>query len=319
MGAPPPPWTVTMQCQTCGDPTSPAFNECQRCGTPLGQPAVTPGLATYGVRGLGLATSVAVCATTVLYLPGALFPVVGGAMARRAAAQADSDLLLGAAVAEGLLTLPYFLAYLTAAVLLIVWTWRARKNTDAFPGALPSLSPAWAIAGWLVPFANLVVPARVMANIARDSLWRRRPPPLVALWWIAWLGFSIGDGVVNSIDTLQYAEVADTPRNAAEFQEYVSYYQYMVVPRLIPAVFCLIAGVSLIVLLRRISAAQQDRIDRAVPAWPYHPGWPVPGAPAAYAPRYPVQPVTGSSPQVVADPTVASPQVPPEAGGTIGA
>ncbi len=255
----------------------------------------------------------------MLYLPGALFPVIGVEMARKAAAAGDSDLLLGAAAAEGLLALPYFLAYLAAAVLLIIWTWRARKNTDAFPGALPSLSPAWAIAGWLVPFASLVVPARVMANIARDSLWRRRTPPLVALWWAAWLLFSIGDGAVNAIDNMQYAELVDTPRNAAEFQEYVGYYQYMIGPRLIPVIFCLIAGISLIVLIRRISAAQQGRIGRAVPAWPVYPGWPTPGAPAGYAPSYPAQPVTGPSPQVAADPTVASPQVPPGADGTIGA
>ena len=70
-------------CQTCGGATSPEHNECQRCYTPLGQPAVTPGLPTYRVRGLGLAARIAVGATAVLYLAVALSPLVGMALAGR--------------------------------------------------------------------------------------------------------------------------------------------------------------------------------------------------------------------------------------------
>ncbi|GAA4577773.1 hypothetical protein GCM10023176_51940 [Micromonospora coerulea] len=303
-----------MRCQTCGDETSPAFADCQRCGTPLGQPAVTPALPTYAVRGLGTAASIAVGAATLLYLPGALFPVIGAQMARRAADQRDTDLLLGAVVADGMLALPYLVAFLAGSVLVIIWTWRARKNLDAFPGALPSSSPAWAIAGWLVPLINLVVPPRVMANIARDSLWRRSTPPLVGLWWAAWLLFTFADRVVSRSEDRRYGELAETPRDPAEFQAYVDYYQDGTGGRVVPAVACLVAAVSLILLIRRISAAQQDRIARAASAWsgyPGHPAWPTPGAPVpspGVAPAYPAQPITGPSPQV-----------PPVAGGTIGA
>ncbi|WBB64931.1 DUF4328 domain-containing protein [Micromonospora sp. WMMD812] len=308
-----------MQCPTCGDATSPALDECARCFTPLGQPAVNPGLPTYAVRGLGRAASIAVGAAALLYLPAALFPLVGMQIARTATEQGDRDLLLGAVLAEVALTVPYLLAILVASVLVIIWTWRVRKNIDAFPGALPSLSSGWAIAGWLVPFANFVVPARVVANVARDSLWRRSTPGLVVVWWAAWLAFTIGDRVVAKNDDRRYAELTELPRNEAEFQTYVRYYQETIGPRLIPAVACVVAGVAFIVLIRRISAAQQDRISRAPGAWPYHhPGWPTPGAPVGYAPP-PAQPVTGSSPQVATDSTVASPPVPPPAGGTIGA
>ncbi|GGR62548.1 hypothetical protein GCM10010169_01260 [Micromonospora fulviviridis] len=321
-----------MQCQTCGDATSPAYNECQRCATPLGLPAVLPGRPTYPVRGFGTAAAAAVGAATLLYLPGALFPLIGTRMARSAAAQRDGDLLLGAVVAEGLLALLYLVALLVAGVLVIIWTWRVRKNLDAFPGALPSLGPAWAIAGWLVPLANLVVPARVLANVARDSLWRRRTPPLVALWWAAWLLFLVADAAINKLDNDRYADLAETPRSPAQFAAYVDHYQRALGPRLVPALACLVAGVSFVVLVRRISAAQQDRIAKATPVWsgwPGHPGWPVqsgwpvqpghPGWPAGAVPAYPVQPVTGVSPQVVEDPSATSPQVPPVSGGTIGA
>ncbi len=311
-----------MHCQTCGDAVSPADNACPRCGTLPGQPAVLPGVSTYAVRGLGTAAAVAVGAATVLYLPGALFPLIGVRIARAAAEQTDRDLLMGAAVAEVLLVLPYLVALLVAAILVIVWTWRARKNIEAFPGAQPALGPGWAIAGWLVPIANLVVPARVVASVARNSMWRRSTPVLVGVWWAAWLVFIVGDRIVSRSEEQRYAQLTEWPRNDVEFGTYVRFYQDALGPRLIPVVAVLVAGLSFVVLIRRISAAQQDRIARAVPVWPAHPGWPLPGAvlPApGTASGHPTQPVTGVSPQVATAPSVTSPQVPPAPGGTIGA
>ncbi|SCF36191.1 protein of unknown function (DUF4328) [Micromonospora viridifaciens] len=306
-----------MRCHTCGDETSPSDNECQNCHTPHGQPALAPGVPTYPVRGIGLAASIAVGATALLYLVVALFPLVGAVLAGRARESQDPDVLLGAVLIEVVLSLPFLLAYLTAAVLVIIWTWRARKNLDAFPGALPHLGAGWAIAGWLVPFANFVVPARVVANLARDSLWKRFTPDLVFVWWVAWLAFSLGERFVSRRDDQAYARLPEQPRSDTEFRWYADYYREALGWHLIPLVACLVAAGSLIVLIRRISTAQEQRIALGRPAWPAHPGWPAPGAPPGYA--YPAQPVTGSSPQVVTDPTVASPQVPPGAGGTIGA
>ncbi|MCZ7439702.1 DUF4328 domain-containing protein [Micromonospora sp. WMMC241] len=293
-----------MHCLTCGDATSPAFDECQRCGTRHGQPPVLPGVPTYAVRGLGLAACVAVGATAVLFTLSALFPLVGVRLARSAAEQLDRDVLLGAVLAEVLVTLPFIVALLVAATLVVIWTWRVRKNLDAFGGAAPTQSPAWAIAGWLVPFANFVVPARVVSEVARLSLWRRRTPGLVVLWWSAWLVFSIGERVVARLEEGRYERLTEFPRNDEEFATYVDFYQRALLPRLVPAVACLVAAAAFVVLVRRISAAQQDRLARAVPAWPGgypgwpggHPGWPASGGPSA-----------------------TSAQVPPGVGGTIGA
>ncbi|WCN82379.1 DUF4328 domain-containing protein [Micromonospora sp. LH3U1] len=263
-----------MRCQTCGDATSPEDNECQRCYTPLGQPAVTPGLPTYSVRGIGLAARIAVGATAVLYLVVALAPLVGSVMARQARADGDRDLLAVAVVIEALLALPMVAAYLTAAVLVIIWTWRTRKNIEAFPGALTTLGAGWAIAGWLVPFANLVVPARVVANVARDSLHRRFTPDLVYVWWAAWLVFSLGERLVSRLDSRAYDRLPEIPFTDAGYQAYIDYYRDSLLRNTVPAVACVIAGVALIVLIQRISAAQEARIARALPAWPTGPVWP---------------------------------------------
>ncbi|MEU7756120.1 DUF4328 domain-containing protein [Micromonospora sp. NPDC049171] len=283
-----------MRCQTCGDTTSSAHHECQRCHTPLGQPAVTPGLPTYSVRGIGLAARIAVGATAVLYLLVALSPLLGLAMARRAHADADPDLLLGAVVIELLVVLPMVAAYLTAAVLVIIWTWRARKNTDAFPGALPTLGAGWAIAGWLVPFANFVVPARVVGNVARDSLWRRVTPPLVVVWWSSWLVFLVGERLASRLDSRAYDDLPVDPATAGDYQAYVDYYRDSLLHNAVPAVACVLAAVTFYLLIQRISAAQEARIARAQPAWPTAPGWPAvqtwPAAPPVGPAVPPVRP-----------------------------
>ncbi|MEU0547371.1 DUF4328 domain-containing protein [Micromonospora sp. NPDC005979] len=298
-----------MRCQTCGDATSSEHNECPRCYTPLGQPAVTPGLATYRVRGIGLAASVAVGATAVLYLVVALSPLIGMALARRAMADDDPDLLLGVVIINVLVALIMAVVYLTAAVLVIIWTWRARKNTDAFPGALPTLGAGWAIAGWLVPFANFVVPARVVAGVARDSLWQRFTPTLVSVWWCSWLVFSVGERLSSRADDRAYAKLPETPFNDVGYQAYVDHYRDSLLRNALPALGCGVAAVTLILLIHRISAAQEARIARAAPAWPTAPVWPA----QAWPPAPPVVPAQSSSP------TPVSPTEQPPSGGTIGA
>ncbi|MDZ5442049.1 DUF4328 domain-containing protein [Micromonospora sp. 4G57] len=313
-----------MRCQTCGDETSPAFADCQRCGTPLdGRPTLSPGIATYSVRGIGLAAAIGLGLTTLLYVLLAAFPAVEAVLARRAATADDADALRSAAVAEGLLNVPYLLLYLTTAVLVMIWMFRARKNTDAFPGVRPHLNAHWAITGWWVPLASLVVPAKMMADIVRDSRGRGRG--LVALWWLGWLVFGVAD-LFTSLRAARGQLLLPDPRTPADFQRYADHYQEVALGNLVPAVACLVAGVSLIVLVLRVSAAQQARIARGSAVWPGAPAWVA--APAASAPA--PAPVTEPSPYAPTDVTeapahpstdapVASPPAVGAAGGTIGA
>lgn len=295
-----------MHCQTCGGATSPEHNECQRCYTPLGQPAVTPGLPTYRVRGIGLAARIAVGMTAVLYLAVALSPLIGMVLARRAMANDDPNLLLGALIIAAVVALTMTVAHLTAAVLVIIWTWRARKNTDAFPGALPTLGPGWAIAGWLVPFANFVVPARVVAGVARDSLWLRFTPTLVGVWWCSWLVFSVGERLSSRADDRAYEKLPEAPFNDAGYQAYVDHYQDSLLRNALPALGCVIAAVTLILLIQRISAAQEARIARATPQWPTAPVWPAQTWPAA-PPAQSAQPATAGQPAQSATAAPAAP------------
>lgn len=260
-----------MICQTCGGPVSPRDRYCSVCNTPPGQPAVWPGVRTYPVRGVGIAACLAVAATVLAEIAYALWLLGGRAMAERALRTDDPEPLNQAALLDLLFMLPLVPGNLAAIVLVIIWFYRARKNLDAFPGAGPTMAAGWAIGGWFVPFANLVIPCRVMANIARDSLWKISTPPLVGIWWAGWLLYGIGGRYVSASDTEAYEALPQWLSGPADYQAYVDYYNDALVRNLLGAVLAVVAGVALITLIHRISAAQQARIARGAPA-PIMPG-----------------------------------------------
>ncbi|MBX7269089.1 DUF4328 domain-containing protein [Micromonospora sp. Llam7] len=279
-----------MRCHTCDTDTDVRAMECQTCHTPVGSPALRPGVRVRPVRGVGRAAAVAVAATVLFLLSTVAVQPVNALLAARAVDSADGEaFLLSAGLLELVAALLYQVAMLAAVVLVIIWTWRARKNLDAFPGAAPPLSAGWAIAGWLVPFVNVVLPHRVVANIARDSLWRLGTPWLVHLWWGAWLVFLFGERTIAR-STAREFDALPYPQTSADFQAYADHYASAAGAYLVPALFCVVAGASLIVLIHRVSAAQTARIARGMPTGPILPGM-----------------------------TVAAPAGPAGAGGTIGA
>lgn len=290
-----------MRCQNCGAESAALAGDCRSCGRPLDPPPLSPGVATYGVRGLGIAAAVGLGLTTLLYVLAALAPAVAATQAGHTPAE---DLTRLTALANVLLSGPYLPVYLTTGALVMIWMFRARKNTDAFPGPPSQLAAHWAISGWWVPIASLVVPCVVMMRIVRDSLGRVRLRALVAAWWAAWLVFSIGD-LVSSLGALKAEVLLAQEGGGQDF----AYYREAALRNAVPALACLVAGVSLIVLILRISAAQQARIASHPAGWPATPGWPD-------SPADP-QPVTAPSPQVAAESNPVSPQAPTGAGGTI--
>ncbi|WP_433531538.1 DUF4328 domain-containing protein [Micromonospora sp. CA-263727] len=274
-----------------------------------------PGARVRPVQGIGRAAAVAVGVTTLAVLLTLAIQPVNAMVARRAAASADGDeLLLTTGLLEFAAGLVQIAALLAAIVLVIIWSWRARTNLDAFPGAGPTLSAGWAIAGWLVPFANLVVPYRVVASIARESLWRLSTPWLVKVWWAAWLVHLVTEQMATRSDLADF-DALPYPETAADFEAYVDYYSAATRAYLLPTLACVVAGVSLIVLIVRISAAQAARIARATPAGPILPGMTmaVPSDPAGTAST--ASAPIGSQP---AGAPAQPPAAPDDRGGTIG-
>ncbi|WP_170208773.1 DUF4328 domain-containing protein [Micromonospora pisi] len=208
----------------------------------------------------------------------ALWPVVGGLLAERAMRDLDPDAITGAALVSALVELVSLVPLTAAGVLVIVWCFRARANLDAFPGAVPALRKGWAVAGWLVPVANLIVPARVMAGIARDSLWRSSTPALVRIWFGSWLLYLFVGQVRTLSDNQTFEALPTTLYGPDDYQLYVDYYSAALGPNLLVALLGVAAGVSLILLVTRVSAAQDTRIERGLPAVPVMPGMPMASA-----------------------------------------
>jgi hypothetical protein len=77
------------------------------------------------------------------------------------------------------------------AIAYLIWLYRAHANLPALGATGLKFSPGWAVGWWFVPLANLIQPYRVVAEVWRESVPGAREggsvPPLVAVWWGAFL------------------------------------------------------------------------------------------------------------------------------------
>ncbi|MEV6597269.1 DUF4328 domain-containing protein [Actinoplanes sp. NPDC051346] len=200
-----------------------------------------------------------------------------------------TDLALVALIVAGAVTL---IALLFTGIAFICWLHRARKNLDEFGGSLPlKWSPGWAIGGWFVPVANLVIPLLVVNEVDRVTEsrlmdakgWPSGGPRRgrFAAWATLWTTFLIFDRVAGLLDF--------DPEGQAT-----------IVLMLLTAAAEIGAAVSAILLIRRITAFQQEILGNpglssfadppyasafGAPAWPATPGgasWPAAASGAAW-------------------------------------
>lgn len=105
-------------------------------------------------------------------------------------------------VAPGLvLSAVYVGLAIAAAVVFVIWLWRARENT-LLVGSEDNHhhSRPWVIAGWFVPIVNFWFPRRVVADVWRGSA----PTPqegerlgLINGWWAAWVVMLVSERVIS--------------------------------------------------------------------------------------------------------------------------
>jgi hypothetical protein len=268
-----------MSCLTC-DSTLPAERLfCPTCSTPAGGPPVEPGMRTRALRGIGVAAIVGVVAVLVAETITRLFPLVGVAIAEEALRTGDVDLLNRAALLDLVLAVGALAVWIFAGVLVIVWFWRARKNLEAFPGARQGMRAGWAIGGWFLPLANLVIPFRVGDDVARASLWRQKTPWVVSTWWVMFLFVWFGNVWGGHREETAMEALPTVLSTRADFQQYVDYYQAMFVPRLLFLLPLIVSAAALIWMIVTIGRAQEARIARGRTG-PLMPGATVPTPPS---------------------------------------
>jgi hypothetical protein len=86
-----------------------------------------------------------------------------------------------------------------AGVLFIIWHYQAYRSIESLAPTGTRWSPGWAVGGWFIPFANLVIPKLVMNEVERVSDPMSEPAPvgtrwmhaplgaLGSLWWASWV------------------------------------------------------------------------------------------------------------------------------------
>ncbi|MEV0713612.1 DUF4328 domain-containing protein [Asanoa sp. NPDC050611] len=216
--------------------------------------AVFEGHRTYRVRGPGVAAVVAVGLAALAMLAIAVLLWAITVTVDRPGAAVDEN---GLTQLERLLEpveWGYVGAQALALVLTMIWLWRARKNLDAFPGTEPLFSAGWAIGGWFFPIANLFVPGRLMANLARQSSreWWVRAAAVV--WWCALVVHFAVDRVTNT--------AAETSLGRSGYGAWSEYYRDLAVGDTVAGAAGVLAAAAFALTVSRVSAAQEERIHR---------------------------------------------------------
>ncbi|MFF8584028.1 DUF4328 domain-containing protein [Streptomyces althioticus] len=199
------------------------------------------------------------------YMRSVMGDVASGAgdVGREAVQRADT-----AIAASSLL---YLLGVVGTATLFIIWFHRVRHNAEVFAPDTQRRTPGWAIGGWFIPFANLVIPR----GIAQDVLRASQPDPYAAElrhhrvlngWWGLWI-------LSNLFDRFASREY-DTAKDPQAFHDAAGWL-------MAGSALDLAAAVLAVLFVRKLTAAQNAKAmaGPAFPPVPPHPaaGGPVPG------------------------------------------
>lgn len=150
------------------------------------------------------------------------------------------------------LTTLYLLLTVATAVVFIIWQYRHAVGATRL-GARLALGPGWAIGGWFIPLANLVLPALQMGGSARASDPRRpgRVPPIIPAWAVAYALGAILTGVAGALRP-------NDSFSDGDLDDFATSDRIAAVGSLVLA----LAGVLAIVLVRQLTAAQQRAFER---------------------------------------------------------
>ncbi|MGW0392749.1 DUF4328 domain-containing protein [Streptomyces sp. NPDC003042] len=112
------------------------------------------------------------------------------------------------------------LALLGTAVVFIIWFHRVRVNGGIFRPDAFTQGPGWAIGGWFIPFANLVLPFRTAkqtwaasTQLGPDGSPRTTSTAPLTAWWTVWVVAALLDRVFAQM--YKKAETPESLRDAS--------------------------------------------------------------------------------------------------------
>jgi hypothetical protein len=147
------------------------------------------------------------------------------------------------------------LLFVGTAIFFLMWLHEAYVNLDKLGAYKPEYTPGWAVGWFFIPFANLVMPYKVV-----DELWAKSDPmlkepveeswqkggssSLVGWWWGFWIVSNIANRAANRLSS--DAETANQLFTAAKVD-------------IVADALTIIAGVLAIMVIRGIDKRQELR------------------------------------------------------------
>jgi len=168
------------------------------------------------------------------------------------------------AVAEMMIALGTIVAF-------SMWTHRASRNLPALGGRGLQYTPAWAVGWFFIPFANLVMPYLVAAEIWResdpeqkhlDAQGGKATSPLVISWWLTYMTRSVPAIVTATIiflTTIKFGPPHGSSRQLAH--ELNQWGPSFLLLTLAAESIGVIAASLAIIYVYRASANQQAKFD----------------------------------------------------------
>jgi hypothetical protein len=168
------------------------------------------------------------------------------------------------------------LIFLITVVTFLIWIHQAHRNLPATGAQNLEYSPGWAVGGFFVPFLNLVRPFQVMReiwkasdpdqDIAEGDYWKNSDTtPALGFWWFVW----IGAGLMASISVLMMRTVESANRfSPLSLAEMVNRLSTATLLRIVSEILSVIAAVLVILLIKGITARQEEKMSRIHAAMP---------------------------------------------------
>ncbi|HEY0473950.1 MAG TPA: DUF4328 domain-containing protein [Kribbella sp.] len=118
----------------------------------------------------------------------------------------DADLNRADAIAK-FTAIPNVIVSVAAAVVFVIWLWRARVNSEVLCQADHRHGHGWVLASWFCPGPNLWYPKQIVDDVwlasdprtpvYADDLRRLGKPLLTKVWWCTWVGALAFDVVIR--------------------------------------------------------------------------------------------------------------------------
>ncbi len=104
-------------------------------------------------------------------------------------------------------------ALIVGGITWFAWLTRSVDNAPAIGGGSPDIGPRGSVGWWFVPFANLVMPYRIVADLRRRMAISSADEDtrIVLAWWLTWIGS-------NAVTSLFFASIViHTPEDARRY------------------------------------------------------------------------------------------------------